>query len=337
MKFLEDWISTKGDTDDARFRLDYAKVQLRQDHPRKISALALLLLSAASVVFSAQARSEEPKGPTAPTLSAEQRRLAAERQAAERVRQEQARLTSEAAAMRPGKIFKDCADCPEMVVIPSGSFEMGSEENFSGDRYQDKSHKPVHTVRIGKPFAMGKTEVTQGQWRAVMGNNPSHFSSCGDDCPVEKVSWNDAKSFVQQLSAKTGKSYRLPSEAEWEYACRAGGTQTYCGSKHFKGAAWFDVTSGRKTHPVAGKQANAWGLHDMSGNVWEWVEDCWNDSYSGAPSDGSAWITETCRERVVRGSSWNSSPRRSRFAARLPLPTANRNPASGFRPARMLP
>lgn len=165
---------------------------------------------------------------------------------------------AQAATPKPGESFRDCADCPEMVIIPPGS------------------------------LAMGKTEVTQGQWRAVMGNNPSSFKNCGDNCPVENVSWNDAKDFIQKLNVKTGKQYRLPSEAEWEYACRAGGQQEYCGSNNVDAVAWYEGNS-NSTRPVAGKQPNAFGLYDMSGNVWEWVEDC----YGG-----------DCANRVLRGGSW---------------------------------
>ena len=198
-----------------------------------------------------------------------------------------------------GTLFKDCPDCPEMVVIPAGSFEMGGT---------DSDEQPVHRVTL-RSFAMGKTEVTQGQWRAVMGSNPSYFSNCGDNCPVEQVSWEDAKQFVGRLTTKTGKTYRLPSEAEWEYACRAGGRQEFCGSNRVDDVGWHDGNSGRRTNSVGGKQANAWGLHDMSGNVWEWTEDCWNGNYSNAPTDGSVWTSGTCSLRVVRGGSWLSDPR----------------------------
>lgn len=228
---------------------------------------------------------------------------------------------------RPGKIFKDCADCPEMVVIPAGNFEMGSNSGGSDE-------KPVHTVRIGKPFALGKTEVTQGQWKVVMGSNPSRFSSCGDDCPVDKVSWNDAQDFVRKLSQKTGKSYRLPSEAEWEHACRAGGTHTYCGSESVDSVAWSERNSGDRPHSVAGRQGNAWGLYDMSGNVWEWVEDCWNGNYNGAPSDGSAWTSGDCGQRVLRGGSWYEDPLRSAF--RIRTSSGHRDYLYGFRLARTL-
>ena len=258
----------------------------------------------------------------------ESQRLAAERNAAERARQEAARLAKEAAEMRPGKVFKDCADCPEMVMIPAGSFEMGSNSG-------DSDEKPVHRVTL-KGFALGRTEVTQGQWRAVMGNNPSRFSSCGDDCPVEQVSWDDAKTFIQRLNAKAGKSYRLPSEAEWEYACRAGGTHTYCGSENIDSVAWYSSNSSSKTHSVTGKQAIAWGLHDMSGNVWEWVEDCWNGSYNGAPSDGSAWTSGDCSLRVLRGGSWDNDPQVARAADRYRFTAGNRVVNGGFRLARTL-
>jgi|694.fasta_scaffold02553_12 formylglycine-generating enzyme required for sulfatase activity len=240
----------------------------------------------------------------------------------------------EAAGPRPGQTFKDCADCPEMVVIPAGSFEMG------GDKRDNE--KPVHTVRIGRSFAIGRTEVTQGQWRAVMGSSPSQFSSCGDTCPVEQVSWNDAKEFINRLNAKTGKQYRLPSEAEWEYACRAGGRHEYCGSDSVDSAGWYGAyatpvgNSAKTTNPAGRKQANAWGLYDMSGNVWEWVEDCWHDNYNGAPSDGSASTSGCSGEvrRVLRGGSWYLTPDFLRAALRNNSPPDYRFNSLGFRVAR---
>jgi len=242
----------------------------------------------------------------------------------------QAQIKKEEAEMKPGKVFKDCPDCPEMVVIPAGSFEMGSDSSDLSDE------KPAHSVTIGKRFAIGRTEITQGQWKAVMGSNPSHFSDCGDDCPVEKVSWNDAQDFVRKLSQKTGRSYRLPSEAEWEYACRAGGTHTYCGSESVDSVAWYERNSGDRTHPVASKQGNAWGLYDMSGNVWEWTEDCRNESYNGAPSDGSAWMSGNCRKHAVRGGSSKFYRHFTRFAYRQPMGAAVRDDFIGFRLARTI-
>ena len=231
-----------------------------------------------------------------------------------------------------GKVFKDCPDCPEMVEIPAGSFDMGSNIG-------ETDEKPVHRVTIAKPFAIGKTEVTQEQWHAVMGNDPSNFSGCGDTCPVEQVSWDDTQAFIQKLNAKTGKQYRLPTEAEWEYACRAGAQQEYCGSDNFDSVAWNSFNSGsfffNTPHPVATKQANAFGLYDMSGNVWEWVEDSYHDNYIGAPLDGSAW--EGGSMRVLRGGSWGKDAKFGRAAVRSKFGANYRDFSYGFRLARTLP
>ena len=209
-----------------------------------------------------------------------------------------------------GQTIKDCADCPEMVVIPAGSFTMGSNE-FGWER-------PVHRVNVPS-FLVGKTEVTQGQWKAVMGSNPSAFSQCGDDCPVERVSWNEAQEFAQRLSQKTGKQYRLPSEAEWEYAARAGSNTKWSfgdNESQLGEYAWFAPNSQGKTQRVAQKRPNAFGLFDMHGNVWEWVQDCFHDNYTGAPADGSAWTTACSSTRVLRGGSWGGSPAVLRSANR---------------------
>ena len=194
-------------------------------------------------------------------------------------------------AAQAGAVFKDCDECPEMVVIPGGSFEM---DGIGSDR------SLIHLVTLDS-FSLGRTEVTRGQWRAIMGDSPSKSPACGDTCPVEFVSLEEVKQFISRLNAKTGKSYRLPSEAEWEYACRAGRRDAYCGSGRADDVAWHYGNSGRSSHPVAGKKANAWGLYDMSGNVWEWTEDCWNGNYIGAPTDGTPWTTGDCSSRVVRG------------------------------------
>ena len=247
---------------------------------------------------------------------------ARERAVAEAARQAEAQRQAaqqQAAAPRPGQTFRDCPTCPEMVVIPAGSFDRSGQ-----------------TVRLASPFALGKTPVTQAQWRAVMGNNPSHFSGC-DDCPVETVSWSDAQAYVRKLSEQTGQRYRLPSEAEWEYACRAGGTHRYCGSDNVDAVAWYKDNSGGKTHPVGRKQANAFGLFDMSGNVWESTEDCLNDSYAGAPTDGSAWLSGNCSGRALRGGSWSNPPGIVRAAYRGSYTTSIRVRNIGFRVARMLP
>lgn len=214
---------------------------------------------------------------------------------------------------------------PEMVTIPSGSFDMGSNE-----------YMPIHRVTFIRTFAISKTEITQGQWRAVMGKDSIRLNSCGDACPVEKVSWDDAQNFIQKLNIKTGKQYRLPSEAEWEYACRAGGKHEFCGSDNVDDVAWYGRNSGSTIHPVATKQANAFGLHDMSGNVWEWVEDGYQNNYIGAPVDGTSWQGNNTI-RAVRGGSRSGSSLGVRMSVRDGFEPSYRFIGIGFRLARTLP
>jgi formylglycine-generating enzyme required for sulfatase activity len=236
-----------------------------------------------------------------------------------------------------GDTFRDCAECPEMVVLPAGSFEMG---DLHGDG--DTDEKPVRTVRIGQAFAMGRYEVTQGQWKAVMGGNPSKFSKCGDNCPVEKVSWDEVQVFISKLNAKTGKRYRLPSEAEWEYACRAGKRHRYCGSDSVDDVAWYDRNSDRKTYPVGGKSANGWGSYDMAGNVMEWVQDYYEENgyNKGQPLDDRAHAPSSNDGalRVVRGGSWFNLASNARSATRTGAsPDYFRSGYVGFRLSRTLP
>lgn len=235
--------------------------------------------------------------------------------------------------------LRDCPTCPEMVVIPAGEFDMGDNEG-------DADEMPLHHVNLAKPFAMSKTEVTQTQWRAVMqdqsrsilGNDPSFFLSCGGDCPVEQVSWHDVQIFIQKLNAKTRKTYRLPSEAEWEYACRAGVRQRYCGSDELESVANHGASADERTGPVpvAGKAANAFGLYDMSGNVWEWVGDSYHDDYRGAPTDGRTWQSDGKR-RVLRGGSWFNEAASLRAASRHKESPVFRSKFAGFRLVRQLP
>ena len=225
--------------------------------------------------------------------------------------------------------FKDCVDCPEMVIIPVGTFQMGGNS---------RNEIPIHTVTFAKPFALATTEVTQGQWRFVMGTSPSDHKNCGETCPVEQVSWNDAQEYVRRLSQKTGKAYRLPSESEWEYSCRAGKTLAYCGSDNAGSVAWFDANSAGKTHPVAGKVANAWGLYDMSGNVWEWVEDCYQDSYIDVTTDGSALKLGRCDKRVVyRGGYFRNNSNGLRAVIREKEDPKDTSSNRGFRVAMTIP
>ena len=199
-----------------------------------------------------------------------------------------------------------------MCWIPAGSFDMGSP-NGEQDRYGDED--PVHRVTFAEGFWMGKYEVTQAQWEAVMGNNPSSFS--GADRPVECVSWTDIQGFESALS----NAFRLPSEAEWEYACRAGSTtRFYWGEdgdySQIGSYAWYSGNSSSSTHPVGEKTANSWGLYDMSGNVYEWCEDWYHGDYTNAPSDGSAWVSPSGSDRVRRGGGWGSNARYCRSAFR---------------------
>jgi formylglycine-generating enzyme required for sulfatase activity len=245
--------------------------------------------------------------------------------------------------------FRDCDDCPLMVALPAGSFTMGSTEaerkwaveQGTKQEWVD-GEKPQHFVQIAQPFAVGQYEVTIGQFKTFV-HATGHDMAGGcwglkdgqwkndtsrnwlapgfeqtDNDPVTCVSWDDAKAFVDWLRNTTDQHYQLLSEAEWEYAARAGTTTRY---------AWGDNPPTReqanfgnnvgKTSEVGSYPANPWGLYDMNGNVWEWVEDCWNDSYQGAPSDGSAWTSGNCSRRVLRGGSWYFRPENLRSAYRL--------------------
>ena len=194
-----------------------------------------------------------------------------------------------------------------MVTIPAGSFMMGSTDNEHGWAHYTT---PVHQVTL-QAFDIGAYEVTQAQYLAVMGTNPSHFQGTSypnsENNPVEQVTWQDAGAFCTALSTLTGRTFTLPSEAQWEYACRAGTTTLYSygDSDALLGDyAWTSSNSGSRTHTVGTKLPNNWGLYDMMGNVGEWCLDSWHDNYTGAPTDGSAWEPETGSHTVFRGSSW---------------------------------
>jgi formylglycine-generating enzyme required for sulfatase activity len=217
----------------------------------------------------------------------------------------QARQKLEAARARlpkAGDLIRDCPNCPEMIFVPAGVFQMGD-----GHGDGNANEKPLRTIRIVQPFAIAKYEVTQGEWRTVMGRNPSYDDDkrCGDRCPVTNVSWMDVQEFLVRLSQRTGQEYRLPSEAEWEYACRAGAQHRWCGSDNANAVAWHSDNSGRAQRPVGSKNPNAWGLHDMSGNVNEWVQDCFAENYqSGQPTDGRSYEpSRNCAKRAYRGGS----------------------------------
>ena len=224
-------------------------------------------------------------------------------------------------------------DGMEFVGIPPGRYRMGSTS-----RHADRDEQPVTRVRITKGSYLGKYEVTQAEWQAVMGNNPSRFSGCGS-CPVERVSWEDVQAFIGRLNGMWGGGrYRLPTEAEWEYAARAGTTRdTYEGNLTegsgndavLSRIAWYDENSGSRTHPVGQKAPNPWGLHDMLGNVWEWVGD-WQGTYlGGAVTDPAGPASGS--DRVLRGCSWDFGARNCRSASRLGLSPGFRDDDQGFR------
>ena len=249
-------------------------------------------------------------------------------------------------AAKPGSEFKECANgCPMMIVLPAGKFIMGSPEN-EPDRHA--SEGPPHEVTVAKPFAVSKFEVTFDDWDACVAAAacPRVPDSWGrGDMPVINVSWNDAKQYVAWLSKVTGKEYRLLTESEWEYAARAGATTPFswgddpaagnanCGEC---GSQW----DGRQTAPVGSFKPNALGLHDMHGNVWEWVEDSWHETYDGAPTDGSAWVSGgqggDPSYRVVRGGSWRNETQHVRAAVRFRRNINVRFDTLGFRVARTI-
>ena len=270
----------------------------------------------------------------------ERQRAAAVRQAEEA---QAARRQAEAARQRreerqPGRRFKDCSGCPELVVVPAGSFVMGSPPAEVG---RDDDEGPQRQVRIGYSLAVGVHEVTFAEWDACAaaggcnGYRPNDRGWGRGRRPVINVSWEDAQAYVQWLSRKTGKRYRLLSEAEWEYVARAGTkTAFHVGQALSPAQANYKGASRRRTVAVGSFAANAYGLRDVHGNVDEWVQDCWNNSYARAPSNGSAWTAGDCSGRVLRGGSWDSGPRNLRSADRDWTAASYRSFRTGFRVAR---
>jgi sulfatase modifying factor 1 len=268
--------------------------------------------------------------------------------------------------------FRDCPDCAEMVDIPAGRFTMGSSASEAVATGVPEGHAayehPQHEVTVGR-FAIGKYDVTRGEFASFVaatgyrtpGCEPEHVLAPPyaqtDNYPATCVNWSDAQAYISWLSAKTGKSYRLPTEAEWEYAARAGTTTPWfwgndaareCG---FANGGDLSMKDGMPDHsgtdlcrdgyafasPVGSFRPNGWGLYDMAGNVWQWVADCWHETYDGAPSDGSAWTIDACDKRDLRGGAWNMNAYHVRSANRNFLDPAIRSDRIGFRLARTLP
>jgi formylglycine-generating enzyme required for sulfatase activity len=246
------------------------------------------------------------------------------------------------AALEAGAPFKECHDCPEMIVVPAGHFMMGSSA------IQDRDERPPHEVTIARPFAVSKFELTFDEWDICADHGDCELRILDSDWgrgrqPAINVSWDDAQTYVKWLSRITRRDYRLLSEAEYEYAARAGTQTEYPWGDFIRqgkpkancdgcGSQWDN----KQTAPVGSFAANRFGLYDMVGNVWEWTEDCRNDSYKGAPADGSAWSSGNCQNRMVRGGSWNEDPESLRSAHRLGVAPGQRLNLLGFRVARTL-
>ena len=217
----------------------------------------------------------------------------------------------------------------DMIAVEGGTFTMGATEEQGSDVYDDE--KPTHQVTLSS-YYIGKTEVTQELWQAVMGSNPSNFS--GTNLPVERVSWNDCHTFVTKLNALTGKNFRLPTEAEWEYAARGGNKRKgykYSGSNTIDDVAWYDSNSSSKTHPVATKAPNELGIYDMSGNVYEWCSDWYSSSYYSSSSQTNPTGPTSGSLRVGRGGSWRTDARYCRVSYRNYYLPVNSNYYLGLR------
>ena len=253
-------------------------------------------------------------------------------------------------SLKPKDSFRECDVCPEMVVVPAGAFTMGSPTT---EPSRDRSESPEHRVTLARPFAVGKFAITFDEWDACVadagcnGYRPPDEGWGRGRHPVLRVSWNDAKTYLRWLSRKTGKAYRLLSEAEREYVTRAGTTTTFWwgdfispDQANYNGTYSYDNGPKgdyrRRTVTVQSFAPNPWGLHQVHGNLWDWVEDCFQDSYDGAPTDGSARTAGPCTARVIRGGSWVNSPKYLRAAARVSYPADTRDRDMGFRVARSL-
>jgi formylglycine-generating enzyme required for sulfatase activity len=246
-------------------------------------------------------------------------------------------------ALQPLASFRECArDCPEMIVIPAGSFVMGSPATEKGRR---SNEGPQRSVTIARPFAVSRFDVTFDEWDACIsvGGCPE-VSDSGfgrGTRPVINVSWHEAQQYVAWFSRMTGRPYRLLAEAEWEYAARAGGTTAYLwgdeiGTNNANCEGCGSQWDNRQTAPVGSFAPNGFGLYDMAGNIWRWMQDCYRDNYNGAPTDGSAWRVRDCSRRAARGGSWNDHSLLLRSAVRDGAVPGDRDYHGGFRLGRTL-
>lgn len=234
------------------------------------------------------------------------------------------RAGSPVKTQRPGG-----AGSMDLIFVKGGCFKMG--DTFGSGNADER---PVHEVCVND-FYMGKYVVTQGQWKDIMGEDPALFGKCGDDCPVDDVSWNEIQEFIDKLNARTGKRYRLPTEAEWEYAARSGGKNEKWSGTSDEAAlgkyAWYDSNANESIHPVGKKKPNGLGLYDMSGNVWQWCYDRYDEGYYTYSRSSNPAGPTTGQDRVLRGGSWFNGPKYLRTAARLRFDPARPYVLGGFR------
>lgn len=265
-----------------------------------------------------QRRKEQERIAEQQRLEEQQRREEERRLAEERKRKEEQRLAEErkriaeeeAKRVEQNHIIENLIN--NMVYVSGGTFTMGATSEQGSDAYNDE--KPAHRVTLSS-YNIGKYEVTQAEWKAVMGSNPSNFK--GDNLPVENVSWNDCQEFIRKLNSLTGKNFRLPTEAEWEFAARGGNNSRgykYSGSNDIGSVAWYSGNSGSKTHPIGQKSPNELGLYDMSGNVWEWCQDWYGDFSSSSQTNPTGPASGS--DRVYRGGSWYFDAGRCRVSFR---------------------
>ena len=326
------WQASRGEEATGHLEVESAKLLMASGRERQAQKQEAARQAAAEAK---RLRREQKAREQAQRQAQERARREAERQRQEAQARRQ-REEAQARARREAEARQKWEKLLVMVRVDGGSFTMGCQRGRDGDCYD--MEKPAHRVQV-RSFEIGKYEVTQALWEAVMGGNPSRFGGCAR-CPVERVSWDDVQAFLRKLNARTGGHYRLPTEAEWEYTARGGRHSRgyrYAGGNDVGAVGWYRGNGGDRTHPVGRKRANELGLHDMSGNAFEWVQDCWNASYRGAPGDGRAWEREDCSRRVARGGSWdNFSPWFLRAASRNRFDSGNRFDFLGFRIARTL-
>lgn len=314
-----------------------------------IAAVTIATSAQFALAQSAQTAADEP-----PLQSSLQSPLLATLEELQDLRFARPLSRNEVLALRPLDQFKECERCPEMIVIPAGRFLMGAED---GEAASIPDEAPQHEVSFAKPFAIGRFTVTMGEWDACVAARGCSYRPVDQGWgrgrqPAINILWDDAKDYVAWLSRTTGRPYRLPSEAEREYAARAGTTTAYwfgdsfvpaqanCapGDRELIPASTGDVqpVAGTRPLPVRSFAANPWGLYQVHGNVYDWVEDCWNDDYNGAPSDGSAWTSGNCNAHVLRGGAFSRAPQTARAAARLWFASPNRMIYMSVRVARTM-